>query len=90
MPNSRKSRPARISALPSRASDLRHSNLEARREALLIRLQNLDEVAKNSRGYRSTLILLNQKYRKASLTARLGILQAAAFMIEVLELLPLA
>jgi hypothetical protein len=34
------------------------------------------------------MTLLNQKYRKASLAARLGILQAAAFMIEVLEMLP--
>jgi hypothetical protein len=66
-----------------------HARLEARREALLLRLDKLDEAAKCSRGYRSTLILLNQKYRKATLTARLGILQAAAFMIEVLELLPL-
>ena len=79
-----KSRRNRASA----ASDLRHDRLEARREALLLRLEKLDEVAKSSRGYRSTLTLLNSKYRKATLAARLGILQAAAFMIEVLEMLP--
>jgi hypothetical protein len=83
MPNSRK--PRQVAA---RTPALHHNTLEARREALLMRLQNLDEVAKSSRGYRSTLVLLNQKYRKATLAARLGILQAATFMIEVLELLP--
>lgn len=83
MPNLKK--PRQVAA---RTTPLRHNTLEARREALLMRLQNLDEAAKSSRGYRSSLVLLNQKYRKASLAARLGILQAAAFMIEVLELLP--
>jgi vacuolar-type H+-ATPase subunit D/Vma8 len=83
MPNSKK--PRQVAA---RTSTTRHNTLEARRDALLMRLQNLDGAAKSSRGYRSTLVLLNQKYRKASLAARLGILQAAAFMIEVLELLP--
>lgn len=73
---------------PSRASDMCHDRLEAQREALLQRLERLDDVAKNSRGYRSTMTLLNSKYRKASLAARLGILQAATFMTEVLEMLP--
>ena len=88
MPNTRKLRQARTSAPPSRALDLSHATLEARREALLKRLDMLDQTAKNSRGYRSTLTLLNAKYRKATLAARLGILQSAAFMIEVLEMLP--
>jgi hypothetical protein len=83
MPNPKK--PRQVAARPPA---LRHNTLEERREALLMRLQNLDEAAKSSRGYRSTLVLLNQKYRKATLAARLGILQAATFMIEVLELLP--
>jgi hypothetical protein len=76
-------------ALP-RTSSMRQDRLEAHREALLMRLERLGDGAKNSRGYRSTRTLLNQKYRKATLAARLGILQAAAFMIEVLEMLPFA
>lgn len=88
MPNTRKFRQAKASALPSRALDVNHDALEARREALLKRLDMLDNTAKSSRGYRSTLTLLNAKYRKATLAARLGILQSAAFMIEVLEMLP--
>lgn len=88
MPNTRKSRLARADAGSSRTFDLSHDSLEARREALLKRLDMLDASAKSSRGYRSTLTLLNAKYRKASLAARLGILQSAAFMIEILEMLP--
>jgi hypothetical protein len=88
MPSARKSRQARANALSSRALDLSHDALEARRESLLQRLDKLNGVAKGSRGYRSTLTLLNAKYRKATLAARLGILQSAAFMIEVLEMLP--
>ena len=84
----RKSRRNRGTATSPRAPDLRHERLEAHREALLLRLDKLDEAAKSSRGYRSTLTLLNSKYRKATLAARLGILQSAAFMIEVLEMLP--
>ena len=88
MQKPRKSRQNRATAVSPRVSELSHDRLEARREALLLRLDNLDHAAKNSRGYRSTVTLLNQKYRKASLAARLGILQAATFMIEVLEMLP--
>jgi hypothetical protein len=84
----RKSSRNRGSAPSPRVLDLRHARLEAHREALLLRLDKLDEAAKSSRGYRSTLTLLNSKYRKATLAARLGILQSAAFMIEVLEMLP--
>jgi len=89
MPSTRKPRQARALASSSRVPlSTSHDALEARREALLQRLERLDDVAKNSRGYRSSMTLLNRKYRKATLAARLGILQAAAFMIEVLEMLP--
>ncbi|MFM9848539.1 MAG: hypothetical protein ACKVP3_15420 [Hyphomicrobiaceae bacterium] len=88
MPNLGKSRQNRASRASPRASDLHHDRLEAQREALLHRLERLDDIAKNSRGYRSTMTLLNSKYRKASRAARLGILQAATFMTEVLEMLP--
>lgn len=63
--------------------------LEVNREALLMRLNNLDPRTKSLPGYRTALSLLNSKFRKASLTARVAVLQSAAFMIEVLEKLPL-
>lgn len=62
--------------------------LEERREALLRRLERLDPAVKARTGYRSARRLLNQKFRKASVTARLGILDAAAFMVNVLENVP--
>lgn len=63
--------------------------MELERSALLDRLQNLDPRAKSQPGYRTALSLLNSKFRKASISARLAVLQSAAFMIEVLEKLPL-
>jgi hypothetical protein len=41
-----------------------------------------------NRGYRSARVLLNSKYMHASLTARVAVLQAAHFMISMLEMLP--
>ena len=55
--------------------------LEADREALLRRLSRLDSGAKLLPGYRSALTLLNSRFRRA-------LLQAAQFMIEVLERIP--
>lgn len=63
--------------------------LEADREALLLRLHNLTPQAKAQPGYRTALSLLNSKFRKATLGARVAVLQSASFMIEVLEKLPL-
>ncbi len=65
------------------------ASLTAQREALLRRLRELDAAAKAKPGYRSALILLNRKFRAAGPAARLGILQAASFMVNVLERLPL-
>ena len=63
--------------------------MEDERTALLKRLQNLDPRAKSKPGYRTALSLLNSKFWKSTLTARVAVLQSAAFMIEVLEKLPL-
>jgi hypothetical protein len=62
--------------------------MEDERSALLARLQNLDPRAKSQPGYRTALSLLNSKFRKASIGARVAVLQAATFMTEVLEKLP--
>lgn len=63
--------------------------MEHNRSKLLRRLQNLDPRVKDKPGYRTALSLLNSKFRKASLGARVAVLQSATFMIEVLEKLPL-
>jgi hypothetical protein len=62
--------------------------LESDREALLRRLSRLDSGAKLLPGYRSALTLLNARFRRADLATRLGLLQAAQFMIAVLERIP--
>jgi len=63
--------------------------MEIDRSKLLKRLQNLDPRVKEKPGYRTALSLLNSKFRKASVGARVAVLQSATFMIEVLEKLPL-
>ena len=62
--------------------------LESDREALLRRLSHLSTAAKLLPGYRSALILLNSRFRRANLATRLALLQAAQFMVEVLERIP--
>jgi hypothetical protein len=62
--------------------------LESDREALLRRLSHLNGGAKLLPGYRSALILLNSRFRRANLATRLALLQAAQFMVEVLERIP--
>jgi hypothetical protein len=64
-------------------------HLEAERESLLRRLAHLDTRAKSRPGYRTALTLLNSKFRKSTLAARATVLQAASFMVEILEKLPL-
>jgi len=63
----------------------RYDDLESRRAALIERLAALDDAARRQAGYRNALKLLNDTFRKSSLAQRLSVLQAAAFMIEVLE-----
>src|SRR5689334_15974490 len=58
--------------------------LESDREALLRRLSHLHGAAKLLPGYRSALVLLNSRFRRANLATRLALLQAAQFMVEVL------
>jgi hypothetical protein len=75
-------RPPRPAAEPS------PQRLEQQREALLRRLTRLHDTAKLKPGYRTALNLLNPTFRRANLAARVAILQAANFMISVLEMTP--
>jgi hypothetical protein len=51
-------------------------------------LSHLHGAAKLLPGYRSALVLLNSRFRRANLATRLALLQAAQFMVEVLERIP--
>jgi hypothetical protein len=66
-----------------------YARLEKKREELLWRMDLLLPRVKASSGYKSARTLLGVRYVRASLAARLGLLQAAEFLIRVLEMMPL-
>jgi hypothetical protein len=73
-------------AAPARANfRRRYDELEARRAALVARLGALGEASRRHPGYRRVLRLLNGTFRKEKLAQRLAVLQAAAWLIDVLE-----
>jgi hypothetical protein len=63
----------------------RYDDLESRRAVLVERLTGLGDATRKQAGYRHALKLLNDTFRKASLAQRLAVLQAAAWLIDVLE-----
>ena len=71
---------------PARGTFHQHyDELEARRTALVARLHRLSENGQQHPGYKRALKLLNDTYRKSKLAQRLAVLQAAAWLIDVLE-----
>ena len=66
----------------------RYDDLEARREQLVARLTHLsmlNEATQRHPGYKRALKLLNDTFRKAKVAQRLAVLQAASWLIDVLE-----
>ena len=63
----------------------RYDELEARRAELAARLHLLCEIAERHPAYKRALKLLNDIYRREKLPQRLAVLQAAAWLIDVLE-----
>ena len=63
----------------------RYDELEARRAELSARLHLLGETAEHHPAYKRALKLLNNIYRREKLPQRLAVLQAAAWLIDVLE-----
>jgi hypothetical protein len=63
----------------------RYDELEARRAALVTRLTALGERSQRHPGHRRAMRLLNEIFRKETLAQRLAVLQAAAWLIDVLE-----
>ena len=63
----------------------RYNELEAQRAELVARLRMLGENGQRHPGYKRALKLLNDTFRKSKLTKRLPVLQAAAWLIDVLE-----
>jgi hypothetical protein len=63
----------------------RYDDLEQRRDELVARLRALGESAKAHPGYKRALKLLNETFRSSKVAQRLAILQAAAWLIDILE-----
>jgi len=67
----------------------RYDELETRRTELMARLRALGDGAQRHPGYKRALKLLNDTFRKSKLAQRLAVLQAAAWLIDILEKLSL-
>lgn len=63
----------------------RYDELEARRAALVVRLHSLGGTAQDHPSYKRALKLLNDTFRKSKLAQRLAVLQAASWLIDLLE-----
>jgi hypothetical protein len=63
----------------------RYDETEAHRAALVARLSSLGEAGQRHPGYKRAFTLLNVTFRRSKLAQRLAILQAAAWLIDVLE-----
>jgi len=73
------------SACTRRTFRQRYDELEVQRDALVVRLRRLGGTAQEHPGYKRALTLLNDTFRKSKLAQRLAVLQAAAWLIDVLE-----
>jgi hypothetical protein len=67
----------------------RYEAVERRREQILDRLNRLADEARSHPGHRRARTLLNDKFRKATVVQRIAILQAAEWLVDVLETLTL-
>jgi hypothetical protein len=63
----------------------RYDELESRRAELVARLALISGGPQKHPGYKRALTLLNDTFRKAKLAQRLAVLQAAAWLIDILE-----
>jgi hypothetical protein len=73
-------------SLPARKTfRRRYDELEARRDVLVVRLRSLGGTAQDHPSYKRALTLLNATFRKSKLAQRLAVLQAAAWLIQLLE-----
>ncbi len=70
---------------PRKSFRRRYDELEARRFELIARLTTLGENARQHPAYKRSFKLLNETFRRGKLAQRLAVLEAATFLIDVLE-----
>ena len=63
----------------------RYDELESRRSELIARLTTLGDSAREHPAYKRSLKLLNETFRYGKLAQRLAVLEAAAWLIDLLE-----
>ncbi|MBI1202589.1 MAG: hypothetical protein GC182_08770 [Rhodopseudomonas sp.] len=63
----------------------RYAEIEMRRVELIDRLRRLSARTQAHPGHKRALTLLNETFRKSKLAQRLAVLQAAAWLIDILE-----
>jgi hypothetical protein len=86
MPNRRPPAVTANTSAPTRTGFReRYDLLETQRAALVARLTSLSEAAHRHPGYKRAFTLLNVTFRRAKLAQRLAVLQAATWLIDVLE-----
>lgn len=86
MPQRRRPPVAPTKSPPPRADFReRYDQLESRRATLIARLTALGEAGRQHPGYKRALTLLTVTFRRSKLAQRLAVLQAAAWLIDVLE-----
>ena len=77
--------PATPKRPPGASFRQRYDMLETRRAALVARLTTLADTAQDQPAYKSARTLLNDTFRRTRLPQRLAVLQAAAWLIDILE-----
>jgi hypothetical protein len=73
------------SASGKRKLNQQYEEAERRRAAILHRLAGLNDAVRAHPAYRRALTLLNQTFRKVSVPQRPAVLEAAEWLIDVLE-----
>jgi hypothetical protein len=63
----------------------RYDELERHRTALIERLSRLGDRARQDPSYRRAMRLLNETFRKSTLAQRVGVLQAASWLLDIME-----
>ena len=74
--------------MKSKLPNLPTEQVAVEREILLARLARLQSYVKEQRGYRTAISLLSKRFLAANHATQIALLQAASFMVDVLEKLP--
>ena len=88
LPASKINSPGRVQPAASKTAGAVSERVIAQREALFRRLARLHSAVKARQGYRTAISLLTRRFLVASQATQIALLQAASFMVGVLEKLP--